>query len=200
MPEWRVRASSPGDVDEAANALSRAMVTNPNQTAIWKGEGEGERRRQQALMAMMLARTQSADLFVAESDGQIIGAMRMVESSSCQMSKRQSLAMLPRILATQRATTPRVLSWLGTWARHDPEERHLHLGPIAVVPEQQGHGVGSDLMGQFLERVGRDGLGSYLETDRPENVGYYECFGFVATGEDQVHGVDNWFMWRDAET
>ncbi len=40
---------------------------------------------------------------------------------------------------------------------------------------------------------------AYLETDRPENVSFYERFGFEVTGEQRVIGVANWFMLRRPE-
>ena len=54
---------------------------------------------------------------------------------------------------------------MGTWAKHDPEEPHWHLGPVAVD--------------------------AHLETDRPENVSFYERFGFEIVGEQEVLGVPN---------
>ena len=37
---------------------------------------------------------------------------------------------------------------------------------------------------------------AYLETDKPENVRFYERFGFEVVTEDDVVGVHNWFMTR----
>jgi hypothetical protein len=36
----------------------------------------------------------------------------------------------------------------------------------------------------------------YLETDKTENVRFYERFGFEVIGEEPVIGVPNWFMRR----
>jgi hypothetical protein len=37
---------------------------------------------------------------------------------------------------------------------------------------------------------------SYLETDKPENVRFYERHGYVVIDEADVIGVPNWFMIR----
>jgi hypothetical protein len=37
---------------------------------------------------------------------------------------------------------------------------------------------------------------SYLETDKRENVRFYQKFGFMVMGEAEVLGVANWFMSR----
>ena len=197
MGTWTVGASRRDEAAEAGEALSHAMRTNPNHVAVW-GEDERARRRQQALMTGILAGTRPADVLVARSDGRIVGVLRMVDATRCQLSTRQQLRMLPGILATQKGSTGRLLGWLRTWSRHDPDEAHWHLGPVGVLPDRQGGGVGSALMEAFVARVDDDGSAAYLETDKPENVGFYERFGFETTGEDQVHGVDNWFMWRAA--
>ncbi len=86
---------------------------------------------------------------------------------------------------------------MNNWSKHHPEEPHWHLGPIAIVPEMQGQGIGSQLLEHFCKQVDQAGQAAYLETDRPENVPLYERFGFSVTGETILLGVRNWFMWRD---
>ena len=39
---------------------------------------------------------------------------------------------------------------------------------------------------------------AYLETDRPENVAFYERAGFVAVGETRIFSVPVWRMQRPA--
>ena len=51
-------------------------------------------------------------------------------------------------------------------------------------------------MDRFCATVDAAGGVAYLETDKPENVGYYERFGFETVGEVDVLGVTNWFMRR----
>jgi ribosomal protein S18 acetylase RimI-like enzyme len=88
------------------------------------------------------------------------------------------------------------MSWLGAWSKHDPDEHHLHLGPVAVDVHLQGMGVGSLLMRAFCQRMDEAAEDSYLETDKEINVRFYEKFGFEVTGEDDVLGVRNWYMFR----
>jgi N-acetylglutamate synthase-like GNAT family acetyltransferase len=89
-----------------------------------------------------------------------------------------------------------MVRWLGAWARHDPEERHWHLGPIAVDEGLQRMVVGSLFMEVFRAQMDAAGEEAYLETDKPANVRFYERFGFEVVGEQDVLGIPNWFMRR----
>ena len=51
------------------------------------------------------------------------------------------------------------------------------LGPISVVPERQGHGVGSELMGHALTELRKLGAAGCVVLGEP---GYYSRFGFKA--------------------
>ncbi len=82
-------------------------------------------------------------------------------------------------------------------ARMDPGRPHSHFGPFGVDPSLQGRGVGSLVLAEYTRRLDERREDAYLETDKPENVRLYKRFGFEVTGEADVIGVPNWFMWRD---
>jgi hypothetical protein len=48
----------------------------------------------------------------------------------------------------------------------------------------------------FCARMDYSRMLSYLETDKSENVRFYEKFGFTVVAEAKVLGVPNWFMSR----
>jgi predicted N-acetyltransferase YhbS len=91
------------------------------------------------------------------------------------------------------------MRWLDAWQRHDPKERHWHLGPLAVDAHLQGEGVGNRMMRVFCAKMDAAGEDAYLETDKPANVRFYERFDFEVVGEEDVLGVPNWFMLRRAD-
>jgi ribosomal protein S18 acetylase RimI-like enzyme len=70
---------------------------------------------------------------------------------------------------------------------------------VAVDAHLQGMGIGSKLMRVFCAQMDAAGEAAYLETDKPENVRFYERFGFEIVGDEQVIGVPNWYMARTAK-
>ena len=85
----------------------------------------------------------------------------------------------------------RVGQWLDAWGKHDPDEPHVHLGPLGVDAHLQGQGVGSLILAEHCRRLDAAGILGYLETDKPDNVRLYERFGYVVTAEAPVIGVPN---------
>jgi ribosomal protein S18 acetylase RimI-like enzyme len=92
----------------------------------------------------------------------------------------------------------RVSSWLGAWSKHDLKDPHCHLGPVGIDPAAQGRGIGQLLMDLYCEDLDRTATSGYLETDRPENVAFYQRFGFEVTHEIPVLGLPNFLMRRPA--
>ncbi len=60
------------------------------------------------------------------------------------------------------------------------------LGPLAVVPDAQGRGVGSALVREALQRIRADGAAGCVVLGEPS---YYERFGFAATPRLSLPGV-----------
>ncbi len=145
-------------------------------------------------------------LFTAFTDQQPIGAFdgeRLVgvtgsaPAGTCQPTPRQRLRLLPTMAALGPKTAMRVGQWLDAWGKRDPDEPHVHLGPLGVDAHLQGQGVGSLILAEHCRRLDAAAALGYLETDKPDNVRLYERFGYVVTAEAPVIGVPNWFMRRE---
>ncbi len=82
-----------------------------------------------------------------------------------------------------------------------PERPHWYLAFLGTEPDAQGNGLGSALLRSRLDRCDAAGAPAYLESSKPENVPYYEKFGFRVTQELALPGgaPPVWLMWRDAE-
>jgi len=69
---------------------------------------------------------------------------------------------------------------------------------VAVDRPLQGRGIGSAMLEEVCARIDRTGGLLYLEADKPENVRFYQKYGFQTIVEAPVLGVRNWFMQRPA--
>lgn len=80
---------------------------------------------------------------------------------------------------------------------------HYYLFALGVRPSAQGKGVGRLLVTKMLERIDREGLPTYLETQEQGNVGLYQQLGFDVVAQEafpKLAGLDNWSMLRRAYT
>lgn len=65
-----------------------------------------------------------------------------------------------------------------------PQESHLYVDNVAVLPEEQGTGVGSALLGladQEARRAGLSEIRLYTHEKMVENIQYYPRLGFRET-------------------
>jgi ribosomal protein S18 acetylase RimI-like enzyme len=202
--EWidalEIGALGPADAAEALGVLSRGMRDNPVHVAVFGEDPERRRRRIRHVFegAFDAMNWRTNMLAARDAEGAILGLCGAMPPGECQLEFGQQLRLMPRMLANGPGVALRMVRWLGAWGKHDPAERHWHLGPVAVDTHLQGRGVGSRLMEVFCARVDAAGETAYLETDKPENVRFYERFGFEVVGEEAVLGVPNWFMIRPA--
>ena len=185
----------------ALGVISRSMRDNPIHVAAFGDDPERRTRRlhrlfEGAFAAMPMARHMLA---ARGDDGEILGVCGMFQPGDCQISPEQQPVIAPFVLENGPEAAERTMRWLGTWAQHDPEERHWHLGPVAVDAHLQGIGIGSRLMRVFCARMDAAGEDAYVEADKPINVRFYERFGFEVVGEEEVLGVTNWFMLRQPQ-
>jgi ribosomal protein S18 acetylase RimI-like enzyme len=196
-----IGAVDASEIEEALDVAARGMRDNPLTVAAFGNDPEQRRQRLRRFMSgAARALGWGPNMLVARGvDGEIAGVANMMPPGECLSSPSQQLWMLPSLLSNGPRAAGRMMCWLGLWSRRDPAERHWHLGPLAVDAHLQGMGVGSLLMQVFCAQMDAAREDAYLETDRPENVRFYERFGFGVVGEGEVLGVTNWFMLRRAE-
>jgi len=200
LERLRIEELGASEIEEAVEVIVRGMRDNPNNIAAFGRDPEVRHSRLLRLFgAMASAEVPGRDrnmLAARGSDGSILGVCGMVPPGRCQPGLGHQLRLMPTVLALGPRSAGRTMKWLGTWSKHDPEKRHWHLGPVAVDVHLQGRGIGSMLMRAFCERMDAAHENAYLETDKPENVRFYERFGFEVVGEQDVLDVPNWFMLR----
>jgi hypothetical protein len=139
------------DLSEIVNVVTTAMVTNPLHVAVFGSSDEHVREMQRGMFNIVL-RQRQCRLQVAKRNNQIIGVMNYYMPGSCQLSFGKTLVLLPELVMSVRGNLPRVLKWKKNWGKHDVTTPHLHFGPLAVLPTEQGMGVGSALLRRRLSR------------------------------------------------
>lgn len=188
------------ELSGAAQLLGRGMRDNPNNVRAF---GPNTERRCRALTRFFAPVLRSAQrrgsVLGAFRDDSLVGVSVSAPPFRCQPKLIEKLSVFPSVFfGNTIGVSLRVMRWIGEWSRRDPTEAHWHLGPVAVDAHLQGQGIGSTVMTDFCARMDRAGSLSYLETDKAENVRFYERFGFAVIAESEVLGVPNWFMSRRA--
>ena len=178
------------ELQESTNVLSVAMLHNPLHIAVFQGDGESERIQIKQMFVNLFTELPEI-VFVAKNRGKIIGVMRM---KSCLGRKDLNQ---PEGSQDLEKLSWRKYLWLNEWASHEPPKQHWHLGPIGVLPDYQGHGIGSQLMERFCREVDACQASAYLETDLDRNVNFYENFGFQVVTSSLIFDVNNRYMLRD---
>ncbi|WP_055694483.1 GNAT family N-acetyltransferase [Streptomyces prasinopilosus] len=82
---------------------------------------------------------------------------------------------------------------------HPTGRAHEYLWMIGVVPDRQGEGLGTALIGSVLDRCDREGLPAYLEASSARSRLLYERLGFAPVREplQLPDGPPMWPMWRE---
>src|SRR5262249_33059941 len=194
-----MRELQDGDLARAAALLGRGMRDNPINVRAF---GPEPTHREEALSRFFVpvlraARERGCLILGAVRGENLVGVYVAARPGRCQPTLTQKLGVLPAVLRTNPLSTSlRVARWTGDWSRRDPRGAHWHLGPVAVDSHLRGHGMGGEMLADFCARMDEEAATSYLETDKPENVRFYERFGFAVVAEAAVLGVQNWFMSR----
>lgn len=122
----------------------------------------------------------------------------------------------PSTLAVLRAgllAFPRHFGWKSTWRAlmlgTHMEKRRLQLAPmphwyvvaVGVDPQQQGRGIGHDLVSHIIKRAEIDGVPCYLEAFEDELVAHYQRRGFVIQRQEILHsGLHLRYLLRPVST
>ncbi len=189
-----IQKYSPAQIEATVTVLANAFVTNPLHVCAFGPQRLDQNR---LFFRIGLRRMFSGQSFVALADGDVCGYMHFNAFPYCLPPAEEVPLSTADLLKPLGDALPQIIKWVSRWCRLDPEEPHVHLGPIGVAPQAQGQGVGSALMRQYLEHLENEGAPGYLETDRAENVGFYERFGFVVRREEMLIGTPVWYMWRE---
>jgi ribosomal protein S18 acetylase RimI-like enzyme len=188
---------SESETADAIGVLARGMRDNPLHVAALGDDPAHRVEGLTQLFSVMIP--MQPEPLRAREDGTLVGVCGLIPPPECPVHGFGTLPadQFPPVLSDP-GDQARAIEWIQTWGKRDPDEPHFHLGPVAADAGKQGRGIGTAMMEAFCERVDRDHALAYLETDKEENVGFYEKFGFETVADAKVIGVRNWFMRREA--
>jgi ribosomal protein S18 acetylase RimI-like enzyme len=199
--EIQVRALGRDDVPAAADALAAAFHDDP--LFAWLLPSAASRRRRLRRFFGTELRfwpRRDASAEVACASGRIVGAA-LWYPPGCWKPGQVELSALPGYLRAYGRRFSRLAHLATSAARAHPHaEPHWYLTSIGVAPEHQGRGAGAALLRSGLRHCDQEQPPAYLESSKPENVPFYQRFGFHRTGTlDLPDGAPvNTTMWRPA--
>lgn len=112
---------------------------------------------------------------------------------------RAAVRLAPAFVSVAAHHPVVALRVLAAVARGRPAEPHWYLSHLAVAPGAQGRGIGGSLLRRGTSRAAADGVGAYLETSNPDNLGFYGSHGFDVVDVVEVGSAPPvWLLWRGA--
>jgi ribosomal protein S18 acetylase RimI-like enzyme len=178
---------SPGELETVCEVIGLAFADNPSTLANVRGDRAKARQvMREAVRVAKFGRTWSHAL-VALDGGKVVGALNAAQWPHCQPGTLEKIRTAPSILRIMKGALPRAFTMMTR-----------HIGPVGVIPELQGQGIGTTLLELFLSSTDATGSPTFLETDVDRNVALYENLGFEVVAQEDIIGVSTRFMWRDA--
>jgi ribosomal protein S18 acetylase RimI-like enzyme len=114
-----------------------------------------------------------------------------------RQAPREQIAMMPAMIRAFQGRLGPARALAEQMKAVHPEEPHWYLAIIGSDPEVRGRGCGHALMRSRLDRCDAEHAPAYLESSNPDNIAYYNRFGFEVTGEIVMpDGPTLWSMWR----
>lgn len=193
------RPSRKADVRDLSRTLARAFYDDPVMTWLLP-DAKARTAQLYRLFATMTRHHHLGHGGVEVAcDGPGIGAAALWDPpNQWRESRRGQFAMTPTFIRVFGLRSMRGRAVQELMKRAHPEEPHWYLAVIGSDPSVRGKGFGQALMRSRLDRCDAECCPAYLESSKPENVPYYERFGFRVTREIQLPdgGPPLWAMWR----
>lgn len=185
-----LRPARDEDREAVLGVLTEAFMADP--VVCWLFPDESERRRLQPYFYGPLLTHPAAEAhLVGENEGAAVWLTLAEGESPYPEAPNEPDADVESVFGENGV---RLLALGQLLARRHPQEAHLYLPCMGVVPAKQGNGFGSALL---RHRV--DGLGTYLEASSSRARARYLRHGFTDLGEpvSVPDGPPLWPMWRE---
>jgi ribosomal protein S18 acetylase RimI-like enzyme len=186
-------------IREAAGVLGRAFRDDPMVVAILEDVAPETRVKRLSVMFAADLKTcvrGGLPLQVGETNRIACAAIVYPPGAYPLPASAQLGILLKSVVRNGFYGFARWLTVRGRFEKLHPKDTHYYLEFIGVDPIQQGKGLGSSVLNDLSSRADQDNVGCYLETSNARNVPLYQRFGFETVAEEEILGVNTWFMWR----
>jgi len=190
-----VATATAAERNALVGVLARAFLDNPMNVMI---HGPSRRRRLRAnragLRALFLDPGRKTEPRVVRKLGAVVGGYVAVAPGLYPLAppgiRRQIGCFIHQGAGAmeQWGNLDAVLSLL------HPKSPHWYIAVLGVEPLLWEHGLGGRLLDDLIERAAAQPAPIYLETDRPENLGFYGARGFEVLSAERPLGVPVWRM------
>jgi len=179
-PPDLVEPLRPSDIADAATVLAAALADDPGFVHLFPVRARRERELR-ALYRMTLSDSvRYGHAFVTRLDGAVTGAIALYPPGAYPMTParwwRQSLRIL-RIAAHTREHSVGIIKFGDVTSAGVPCDA-WYVEALGVRPDLQRAGRGKRLMATVFDLIDSAASPSYLETTKPDNVGYYSALGY----------------------
>jgi ribosomal protein S18 acetylase RimI-like enzyme len=169
------------NLNEIAVVASRAFYTDP--FFVFLSNRAMTRSRGLTLFFRANIRHWSTGRIVTVRDDtdRVVGAAAWLPTGAYPQSVTTQLAQTPgvlRALYRNPAALRKGFGYLTAIAKNHIRDPHWYLFLLVTDPELQRRGIGAMLMNEALEQIDREGVSSYLETQKEDNIAYYRRFGY----------------------
>jgi ribosomal protein S18 acetylase RimI-like enzyme len=195
MPNIEIGELRSDELGAAGALLGRAYRDNPFMVAFL-GDNADDRFTAMELIHGTRVSALAPPAIVARRNGDLVGVCGADAPGAPPLPPEAMQQMMVTLSRLGPHVLPNMQVVLTEFGSRAPAERHWHLGPVGVLVDAQGAGIGSLMMKEYCARMDAAGDLAFLETDLPQNVRLYEKFGFETTEETTVLGASAWFMLR----
>ena len=176
------------------------MCTSPMAYAVIGDDPDRRYRHTHRLFTRLYLLAAHQRPLVARLDGRIVASTNdLVARRPAGRGRSTSSAALPALAITGPRSAVRTARWFNDWGTARPRPPACPLRPLRGRARAAGQRDRQPcVLREYTRRLDEAGEHSYLETEKPRERGALPRFGFEVIDEDEVLGVPNWFMWREA--
>jgi len=180
------------EVERAAEVCAAAFYEGPYTKFLFPDPQERARHMHSRFHRMLSHAVLYGELYATSE--KVEGVMSLLPHPPARVSpwrqlRARDLRSLHYTRPVQERLTVGAAYLTERWKHHMPGP-HILLETLAVRPELQGKGFGSELLRHALARADAEQLPLYLDTFTLNSVEMYRHFGFDVIEKGQISGMD----------